>query len=176
MHPHLQILADHRPAHHLEELLRKSEEYHEKYGTNYWSDLVDVEKKNRSRFIGETGGITWLASYAPQGNNEVLGIFSDASTLSTLENSHVEDLARGLSKVLLGYHSKGVKSCNMAVYSGPMDQELRYYSLNVKLISRPAPSALYTCDTGFMERLHHEPVIETRPETVAEELKKFFQD
>jgi len=56
-----------------------------------------------------------------------------------------------------------------------MGQDLEYYSLNVKLISRPSPNIFYTCDAGFMERLHDEMVIETRPEKTAEELKKYLQ-
>lgn len=175
LHPHLQILADHRPTCYLEELLTKSAEYYKKYGGNYWSDLVAVEKANQVRLIGETGAITWLASYAPQGNNEVLGVFSGVSALSRLKGSHVEDFSLGLSKILRGYHDKGVRSFNMTVYPSPMGQDLEYYSLNVKLISRPSPNIFYTCDAGFMERLHDEMVIETRPEKTAEELKKYLQ-
>ncbi len=174
LHPHLQILADNRPTCQLEELLMESEEYYKKYGRNYWSDLVAVEKANLVRLVGETGAITWLTSHAPQGNNEVLGILSEASALSRLKDSHVEDLSLGLSKILKGYYDRGVRSFNMTVYPSPMDQDLEHYSLNVKLISRPSPSIFYTSDTGFMERLQDEMVIETRPEKTAEELRMYF--
>ncbi|MEM3736927.1 MAG: hypothetical protein QXJ75_02380 [Candidatus Bathyarchaeia archaeon] len=174
IHPHLQVLADRWPTSQVEELLVKSEAYYEKYKSNYWSDLVSVEKENATRLVGETGAVTWLASYAPQGNTEVLGVFSGVSNLSGLKDSHLADLCLGLSKILKGYHDKGVRSFNMTVYSGPIGEDLEYYSLNLKLMSRPSPSPFYTCDTGFMERLHYEPVIERRPEETAEELKKYF--
>jgi len=46
-------------------------------------------------------------------------------------------------------------------------------SLNIKLISRPYPSGIYTDDTGPLERLYDAWVIDTLPEMVAEELKPF---
>jgi galactose-1-phosphate uridylyltransferase len=175
IHPHLQILADRMPTNRLDELLRESRKYHENFGSSYWKDLVATEKEVGERFIGETGAVTWIASYAPQGNNEVVGIFSNISTVCEMEEPHIEGLSKGLSQVLRAYNEVGVRSFNMTLFSGPEDQHLKYYSLNVKLISRPSLRRFYTSDSGFMERLHYETVVETKPEDVAQELRRGFQ-
>jgi galactose-1-phosphate uridylyltransferase len=174
-HPHLQILAEHKPTQRLDELIQSSQAYCQRYGSNYWSDLTAAEKEGGERFIGETGGVTWLASYAPQGNNEVLGVFSDISTVLMMGEQHIWDFSEGLSRILAGYHEIGVKSFNMTMYSGPFDQDLNYYSLHIKMVSRPNPKVFYTNDSGFMERLQNEVVVETRPEDVAEKLRGTFQ-
>jgi len=174
-HPHLQILAEHKPARGVDELIRSSQAYYQRHGSNYWSDLIIEERKRGDRWIGETEGVTWLTSYAPQGNNEIIGIFSNISTILKMTRQHIRSLSEGLSRVLAGYHEIGVKSFNMAIYSGPFDQDLGYYSLHLRMISRPNPTAVYTSDCGSMERLQNEVVIETKPEDVAEKLKVNFQ-
>jgi galactose-1-phosphate uridylyltransferase len=39
------------------------------------------------------------------------------------------------------------------------------------MISRPNIKPVYTTDTGFMERLHDEVVVETRPEDAASKIR-----
>jgi galactose-1-phosphate uridylyltransferase len=116
-------------------------------------------------------------SFAPQGNREVLAIFSDeVSTLIRVNESGLKDFCEGLSKVLKGYHEMGVGSFNMTVFSGPNDRDLSdCYLLNAKLISRPNFEPFYTGDDGFMEKFHYEPIIEARPEDIAEGLRDYFQ-
>jgi len=174
VHPHVQVIADHKPTCQLEELIKNSKEYYDRRGSNYWSDLVAAERETGLRLIGQTGSVTWLTSYAPQANNEVLGVFSDLSTVNKMDESHVEGLSAGLSKILNAYHEVGVSSFNMTTFSAPSDLDMKYYSLNVKLASRPKPEVFYTSDVGFMERLHYETVIETKPEDVAEKLRMYF--
>jgi len=174
IHPHLQILADRSPTHYVEELIRKSEEYFRKNGSNYWSDLIDAERERKERLIAEIDEIVWLTSYAAQGNNEVVGIFSGISNVGMMRESHIEALSHGLSRVLRGYNDLGVRSFNMSVFSGPLNQDLKHYSLNLKVMSRPGLRALYTSDCGFMERFHDEPVVETLPEDLAGKLRRHF--
>ena len=172
IHPHVQILADSTPTPYLRELIEKSEAYRDRNGSNYWSDLVEVEKTGKHRFIGKTGSVYWLASFAPQGNKEVAAIFSDISSLAGLKGRRLGEFCRGLSSILKGYHATGVQSLNMTTFSGPCDEDLSdFYLLNVKLISRPDLTPFYTSDNGFMEKFHQEPVIETMPEGLAEKLR-----
>jgi len=174
IHPHLQILVDRKPTFYLEELIRASEEYFKKNGSSYWVDLVATERERDERMIAETGPIAWLASFAAQGNSEVLGIFTCISSVSMMDETHVEALAHGLSSILRGYRDLGVGSFNMTVLSGPLDRGLDHYSLSLKVISRPQLRAHYSSDCGFMERLHDEPVVETMPEELAAKLRGYF--
>jgi len=175
IHPHAQIFADSGPTPYLRELIERSKAYHDNNGGNYWSDLARAEKANKSRFIGKTGSVYWLASFAPQGNREVTAIFSDASSISGLKERGLREFCTGLSSVLKGYHAVGVQSFNMATFSGPCNEDLSdFYLLNAKLISRPDPAPFYTSDNGFMEKFHQEAVIETMPEALAGKLRRYF--
>lgn len=173
VHPHLQVLADGAPSVHLGQLLEQSREFHEHYGRNYWAELVSAEKGAGERYIGASGGVHWLASFAPMESMEVIAIFEGACSLSELGEG-LSDFCRGLSRVLKGYKALGVGSFNLSSFSAPRGERLEFYSLNFRLIARPPLGQLYTSDSGFMERLHLEPVVDTLPERLAEELRSHF--
>ena len=176
IHPHVQILTDRGPTFQVKELIETSKRYCKRNGGNYWLNLIETEKQNYDRWIGEAGSVAWLTSFAPQGNREVLAIFSRrVSTLIRLSESDLNDFCEGLSRILRGYHEMGVKSFNMTTFSGPNDQDIsEYYLLNAKLISRPDFEPFYTNDDGFMEKFHYEPVVETSPEDVAKRMREYF--
>lgn len=175
IHPHVQIIVDSEPTPYLQELVEKSKLYRDRNGSNYWLDLVRAERVSGERFIGKTGAVDWLASFAPQGHREVMAIFSATSSLVGIKGGKLQKFCDGLSRILKGYHALGVQSFNMATFSGPCDEDLSdFYLLNTRLISRPAPAPFYTSDTGFMEKLHQEPVIEAMPEDLAEKLRAHF--
>jgi galactose-1-phosphate uridylyltransferase len=175
IHPHVQIIAEAEPSSNLHDLLDQSKSYHKRVGRNYWSDLVSSEKAVGERFIGETGHVTWLSSFAPQDNREVVAVFSGTSSMVGLENHSLHDFCRGLSKVLKGYYEACVRSFNMGVLAGPCDEDIKdHYLLNARLVSRPTPAPFYTSDKGFMELFHREPVIETMPEDLAKCLRPHF--
>ncbi|MEM2989186.1 MAG: hypothetical protein QXU06_04655 [Candidatus Bathyarchaeia archaeon] len=176
IHPHLQVIADPVPTRLQGELLRCSESYFERNGSNYWIDLIEAEAELGERIIHKGRSIVWLASYAPMGNNEVLGISPGTSSIFELDGARLEELSAGLSKILRGYWGLGIGSFNMSIVPGPLDREVEYYSLNLRIVSRPSPEAHYTSDCGFMERIHLESVVESRPEAVAERLRGAFAD
>lgn len=175
VHPHVQVTADPGPTSRLRELIESSKSYFDREGSNYWSDLVEAERKGGDRFIGKTGSVNWLTSFAPEGNNEVAAVFAGTSAIIRLKEHGLGDFCDGLSRTLKGYHALGVQSFNMTTFSGPCNEDLsEYYFLNAKLVSRPSPGHLYTGDDGFMEKLHHETVVETIPEALAEKIRKHF--
>ncbi|MEM3677940.1 MAG: hypothetical protein QW176_07330, partial [Candidatus Bathyarchaeia archaeon] len=148
VHPHLQVIGDARPTLLQEKLLEGSRAYYERYGSNYWLDLVEAEAELGERLIHRDGCAAWLASFAPQGNNEVLGIFPGCSSILELNGDCLDALSRGVAGVLKAYHDLGVESFNMALFSGPLDEHSNYYSLNLRMISRPGVEAYYTSDCG----------------------------
>lgn len=174
VHPHVQILADSEPTAFLKELIEKSREYFAERNKNYWADLVETERNNAERYIGESNGTHWLANFAPQGNKEVLIIVEDIPSLARLEEK-MEGFCDGLSRVLKGYHELSVRSMTFSTFSAPADvRTSEFYWLNARLIARPNPARFYISDCGFMEKFQFEPVIETLPEVLAESLKKHF--
>jgi len=171
MHPHFQVVADVVPTKYVGATLMASRSYFNRNGLSFWTDLCTAEQTGGERFGHRDGTFSWIASFAPLGNNEVVGIADGAPELLALDESGVGDLARGLSKALKVYGRLGVQGLNMAVCSGPLGQATEGFSLHVRLISRPKLKQLYTSDAGFMERLHDEVIVETWPEDVARELR-----
>ncbi len=119
--------------------------------------------------------MTWLASYAPQGNNEVLAVFHELSSIAEIDERSLEELSTGVSRVLKAYRELGVESLNMSLVSGPLDSHLEYYSLNLRMNSRPKLEEYYTSDCGFMEKIQLESVVESWPEEVAKRLGAYFR-
>jgi UDPglucose--hexose-1-phosphate uridylyltransferase len=175
VHPHLQILADRGPTHLQETVIERSEAYFQKHGTSYWHDLVETEEKLADRLIHRGDSMTWLASYAPQANNEILAVFHKFSSVTQIDEPTLAELASGISAVLKGYSDAGVESLNMSLVSGPLDTTLEYYTLNLRMNSRPGLKQFYTNDCGFMERIMTESVIESRPEEVAKRMRSCFR-
>ena len=175
IHPHIQVLADRQPTSYQHRLLEASREHQERTGRNFWLELVEEEKKRGVRFIGEAGAISALASYAPQGNREVLMVFRKASSLADLDAGLIADFAQVVVSLLRGYHETGVSSFNLTTFSGPYGEALGYYNLNAKLIARPAFQSFYRNDTGVLERLHGEADIEMEPEQVAVQMRASFR-
>jgi UDPglucose--hexose-1-phosphate uridylyltransferase len=174
VHPHIQVLADVRPTSYQETLLEASREYHGRIGRSFWKDILDEERQRGERYIGENESVAALASFAPQGNREVLIIFKSTSNLLDLRDEEIAGFADCVVRLLKAYKGMGVNSFNVSTFSGPMRDKLEYYSLHAKLISRPVLEPFYRNDTGILERFHHEADIEVMPESFAEKAREFW--
>ncbi|MGD0803499.1 MAG: hypothetical protein ABSA11_05425 [Candidatus Bathyarchaeia archaeon] len=166
LHPHLQVIADEEPTRYVYDELEASRIFHDKHGISYWRDIVEVEEEKAERFIAKFGVSNWYTSFCGLGNNDVTGVV-DAPNVFDMSEAMLGDLSEGLSALLRGYSALGVQGFNLSLFSGPLDSQLRDFSVHLRMISRPDVKPIYTADTGFMERLHDEVVVETRPEDVA---------
>lgn len=176
VHPHVQILINSEPFEETGLLIEKCQEYYKKKSSNYWEDLIKSEQELGLRYIGDSGCIKWIASFAPRSNNEVIGIIkSKTSCLTGLNNNEITDLGDGLSKIFRGLSSLGLQSFNMNIYSGPLKKDItEYFLINLRIISRPNLRNMYTSDKGFMEILQEEPIISSLPEEISKKLRVFF--
>jgi galactose-1-phosphate uridylyltransferase len=174
VHPHTQILVDRRPSVYQQMLLERSKEFSLKRGISAWGALIEMEKRQVERYIGENDSLSVIASFAPQGNREIQLIFKRIANLAELEENHLEDFADCLVRLLRVYQKMGVNSFNLSSFSGPIGEKLDYYSLHAKLISRPSAQPFYRNDTGILERIHYEADIEITPEAVAEVARELF--
>jgi len=175
IHPHSQILVEREPLAIQIELLERSKVYFNHNQRNYWEELVKVERKLDERFIYENSYLSVIASFAPQGFNEIQFIFKEESSLVELAERQIANFADCLVKALKGYKELGIGSFNLITFSGPIGERRDYYRLTAELISRPYPGGIYTNDTGPMERLCDVWVIDTLPEVVAEKMEPFFR-
>jgi UDPglucose--hexose-1-phosphate uridylyltransferase len=174
VHPHVQVVVDRVPMAGIEALIAASDEYYRQQGSNYWRELVDVERKDGERYIGENDSLGVIASFSPRGNREVQLIFKEACCLLDLDDGRIADFADAIVRVLRCYKQMGVNSFNLITLSAPLCEQSKHYRLSARMISRPAFQPLYTNDSGPLERFLGVSVIETLPEDVAKIMKPFF--
>jgi galactose-1-phosphate uridylyltransferase len=174
LHPHVQLMVEEEGLPRLAEILRMSKQYFDRWGTSFWEDLVQEERRLGERFVYGDRSLAILASFAPRGFREIRIIFREASSLTDLSAATLADFARCLVTLLHAYKQMGVGSFNLMSFSSAIGLKLPHYRLNFTLISRPFPKGLYTNDTGPLERLCNVWVVDTLPEDIAREMRQSF--
>jgi UDPglucose--hexose-1-phosphate uridylyltransferase len=172
VHPHVQLTVDEQPTNLAWLYLSACKSYFKKHKENYWQRLLEIEEKEGDRFLGKIGGVSWITSYVPLGNDEICGVSHDVSSLYDLDDTSISDLSKGLKRVFTAYTLYGVHSFNLSTFSAASRDES--FRLVVRIIARPYPQSYYNNDAGFMERLHEEVIVESMPEKVASDLKEYF--
>jgi galactose-1-phosphate uridylyltransferase len=185
VHPHIQIIQDAQPTKQTKLYLKKSKEYSiatkDKSNThsNYWLDLIESERKLKERFIRENDFMAWMASFSPQGKDELLGIIKKPKTdITTFTEEECNQFAQEIVQAMKALHfGRGATSVNMSIFLGPIgDEKSDSFRISLKLVSRPTLLPNYTGDIGFMELLHNEPIAAASPEDIALSVKEYFND
>jgi len=175
-HPHMQILARDRPFHLVNLLMDKSKAYYEKHHTSYWHDLV-IKEKNAERYLFEINGVEWFVPFAPlRGLNEAQAIVKGKSNLKELSNGEWLGLAEGIAKILKFYHSQGYMSFNIILISGPLDENLDYFDVNMRIMSRPGTQQFCFTDAWAVPYLLWDGEAVEEPERFAERARTFFEE
>ena len=174
VHPHFQVLGSDVPFTHLEALLTLSARYQKEHGTCYWTDLVAKEQELGVRAITRTGGVAWIASFSPQGSNEILGILPERKDLFELTDADLADLAAGLASVLRGYGAMGFSTFNFTLYSGPLGAAEGGFRCFLRVVSRQNVYENYRTDDYFLQKLLRNEITLTTPESLASTLRDFF--
>jgi UDPglucose--hexose-1-phosphate uridylyltransferase len=175
-HPHMQILVRDRPFYLLKLMLNKSEAYFLSNRTNYWSDLLVLEK-NGPRYLFGSDGVEWLVPFAPlRGMNEIQAVVLDKSNFLELAGKEWNALAEGLSKILKFYESQGYSSFNIIIGSGPMNQHLDYFNVNLRIITRPGVQKWSFTDAWAAPYLLWDGEAVEKPEEFAERIKTFLEE
>ena len=174
IHPHLQVFASSFAPNFLREKLNAARAYADKHGSNYWDDLVAVEKAKADRYLGKIGRTEWLTVFAP------LGAVGDATAVvdgirSTLEltDDDLHDLATGLTKLMAAYDRMGIYNFNMSFFSGSAeDAHARFHLLfSPRIYFNPA---IGTPDVAALGRMFGESVCMGFPEEINKLLKVEF--
>ena len=156
-HPHMQGIVDWVPT-TFQRLL--AEVPAERFGA-----YLDAERRSGERYLGDTGRVHWLASFAPVAPAELRALLPGVSSPAELTGDLIDELAHGLELALGGYAAMGFESFNFAVYGAPPGTE--GYPLNLRLACRSNLKAYYRSDSTFLERLHWEGAVDLAPESVA---------
>jgi UDPglucose--hexose-1-phosphate uridylyltransferase len=164
-HPHLQGIVDSQPTTVQRMLADVPAEQFEEY--------LRTERRIGERYLGNTGRVQWLVSFAPIAPAELRAFIAGLSSPVQLAEDLVGELAHGLALALGAYAEMGFQSFNLAVYGAPPGTD--GYPLNLRLACRSNLSAFYRSDSTFLERLHWEAAIDLSPETVAERIGGRFR-
>jgi len=174
-HPHMQVLARDRPFYLIKLMLEKSRAYYESNKSSYWSDLLHKERGGE-RHLFERNDVEWLVPFAPlRGLNEVQAIVRGKSNLLELNDRDWHGLAKGIFKILQFYDRKGYVSFNIILMSGPMNEHLEYFDVNLRMISRPGIQALGFTDAWALPYLLWDGEAVEEPELFAERIRKFIE-
>lgn len=175
-HPHFQVHLRSVPYSGITDILRLSEDYYRKKGVSYWQELIEFEKKEDVRFIGEVGKSCWIMPFAPAHQKEVWGILPGKGTLSELSDDEADAFAEGISKVVSFYEEEGHYAYTFAFFSSPVDNACDHFALQVRLCARPAFKSLYSnYDTWFTPKFIGDEVHTTAPEVYCQRLKNLFK-
>ena len=174
-HPHVQALASDLPLQGTEELTDASRAYFQKHGAPYWAELVEEERRIGIRYLGATGRVHWLTPYAPFGLNEAQAVVSHASSLSSLSDEDFRGLSEGLVKVLKYYYDVGIRSYNIAIYSGPFSENLDYFDVGLRVVSRYGYKPKFVSDVWAFQYLLGGQEVYEAPEETCSKLRKYFE-
>lgn len=173
-HPHLQVLASDWPYFLIASLLENSQRYHAQHSTCYWEDLIKTEKKLGQRYINRLGNTEWLVPFAPMREDEVHGLVRNKSSFLQFDDGDWESLADGICRVFKYYKSKGLSSCNFALYSSKLSQKLDYFWAGVRIVSRSSVQSQPINDVFYSQNILYDGMITEPPEEIAKGLKNYF--
>jgi galactose-1-phosphate uridylyltransferase len=160
-HPHLQGVVDSAPT----TLQRQLADV----PADRFQDYVESERRTGERFLGDTGRVQWLVSFAPIAPAELRAFVPEASSPAELDDDLIAELAHGLVLALNAYAYMGYESFNLAMYGAP--PATAGYWLNLRIACRSNLTAFYRSDSTFLERLHWEGAVDLAPEDVAERIR-----
>jgi galactose-1-phosphate uridylyltransferase len=164
-HPHLQGIVDSSPT-TLERQLAD-------VPAARFDEYLETERRMGRRYLGNSGRVQWLASFAPIAPAELRAFVQGVASPSQLTDELVAELARGLTITLNAYAEMGYESFNLAMYGAPPGTS--GYPLNLRIACRSNLNPFYRSDSTFLERLHWEAAVDLAPEDVAERVRDRFR-
>jgi UDPglucose--hexose-1-phosphate uridylyltransferase len=164
-HPHTQGIVDSQPTTVQRMLADVAPERFEAY--------LDAERRGGERYLGDTGRVEWLASFAPIAPAELRAFAAGISSPAELDADLTGELADGLARALGAYAEMGYQSFNCAIYGAPPGTG--GYPLNLRLACRSNLRPFYRSDSTFLERLHWEGAVDVTPESVAQRIGDRFR-
>jgi UDPglucose--hexose-1-phosphate uridylyltransferase len=130
---------------------------------------VETERERGERHVATSGGIDWIASFAPVGPAEICAFVAGPGSPHELGDEQAEELARGISAVLRLHSRLGFQSFNLALYGVPGRDVLL-----LRLVARAYFGAAERSDAMWSERLQWEAATDLAPEHVAELARAAF--
>ena len=134
---------------------------------------LDAEREAGERYLGSTGRVHWLASFAPLAPGELRALVPDVASPAELDEDLVQELGGGITTALNLYGELGFESFNLAIYGAPPGTD--GYPLNLRIACRSNLKPLYRSDATYFERLHWEAAVDISPEELAQHAGDRFE-
>jgi galactose-1-phosphate uridylyltransferase len=163
-HPHLQGVTDSRPT-TLQRMLAD-------VPPARFDAYLEAERRSGERWLGSSGRVHWLVSFAPIAPAELRAFVFEVSSPAELDDVLTAELAQGLTRALNAFAELGYESFNLAMYGAPPGTA--GYPLNLRIACRSNLRPAYRSDSTFLERLHWEGAVDLAPEGVADRLRDRF--
>jgi UDPglucose--hexose-1-phosphate uridylyltransferase len=164
-HPHMQGIVDSQPT--------TAQRMLAGVPAQRFTGYLDAERRAGERYLGNTGRVEWLVSFAPIAPAEIRAFAPGVASPAELDADLTKELAHGLALALGAYAEMGFESFNCAIYGAPQGTE--GYPLNLRLACRSNLKACYRSDSTFLERLHWEGAVDLAPETIAQRIGDRFR-
>jgi UDPglucose--hexose-1-phosphate uridylyltransferase len=170
-HPHLQVHVRGVPYSGVSRVLRASADHRARTGRSFWDELLDAERGG-PRWIGEAGGVAWLAAWAPSHQREIWGVLPGKGSLAEAGDADAAGFAAGIARVVASYEEVGTHPFTLAFFSSPDPGRGGEFALQVRVCSRPAFRPLYAnYDTWFAPLFAGDDVHTEAPEAYAARLR-----
>ncbi len=174
-HPHLQLNLGAFPVPAQKQLGEASQRYYQKYGKNFWQELINLEKELAERYVGTIGNTCWLTSFAPKGRLfDVTAIFPGKSSFLDLSEGDLRDFSTGLVLAFEDLKEHGFYSFNLGFRSA-IDSSNHFFC-HARIISRYTFLSPGTSDMSFMELMDNQMFSRISPEFMCSNLRKHFKD
>ena len=172
IHPHLQVLAGPAPGNYHRRCSAGAESFAWQTGKDFWAELINHEKAEGVRYLGQTGEVHWLATFAPRALCDVTAVLP-ACKLDELNSDILSDLTRGIIKMILFFQAANIDSFNASLYV--TNQAVPGTRVFFRMAARfpliyPAGS-----DMSYLQVMHADPWTVWSPEYVCSLAQKFFQ-
>jgi galactose-1-phosphate uridylyltransferase len=169
VHPHLQAVVDDHGTNGMRRRHDAERAYRAEHGERFWTALLD-EVRDGPRHVGSTGGVEWVAPFAPTNQYHVRAV-TGVDGVPDPDAPAVADLADGIERVLAFYADRGINAFNFAlsmVEAAPASRAV------LDVVARTPFADQYTNDVFYFQALHDERVVDVAPEEYGPEAAAFF--
>ncbi len=138
-----------------------------------FAEYLEAERRAGERYLGEIGGVVWLAAFAPLGPGELRAFVPGVASPAELDADLVQALGEGIATALNFYAELGFESFNMALYGAPVGTA--GYVLNLRIVCRSNLEPLYRSDVAWLDKVHWEAAVDISPEELAHQAGSRFR-
>ncbi|MHA1265639.1 MAG: hypothetical protein ACTSRS_10430 [Candidatus Helarchaeota archaeon] len=176
LHPHLQSLILPVAPPLIALFLQEAQTYYKKHHQSFFEAYIAHEWKS-PRWIGSIGvpphKISFVSPWAPLAGTDEVFFISHSHSSIPLPKQTWHNIAEGLHRIFVGYHTMGIRSINFIICSDFYNNQSQSFRTFGMLWSRPLKN-LDISDRGFAEIGYKMALTFRSPEMVASDLRKFW--